>query len=115
MGNLPPTVKMYMMYHPEMKIPESRYYVYAHINPLTDKVFYVGTAKGNQLRAFKFRKHRSQSWKNEVLTFGGFVNIKIKIVRVFETAILAQEYEFYLMNKLRNRGEAYCCFEYEFK
>lgn len=48
------------MYHPKMEIPTERYYVYVHINPLTDKVFYVGCAKGNNLRAFQFDKHRNE-------------------------------------------------------
>jgi len=114
MRKLPPDIKMYMMYHPGVEIPKDKYYVYIHRNPLTDRIFYVGSAKGNPLRAFEFKKHRSQSWKNEVISFGGFINIDIEIIQVFKTAILAQEYEFYLMNKLRNKGEAYCCFEYNF-
>ena len=114
MKNLPPAIKMYLMYHRDIEIPKSRYYVYVHRNPLTDLIFYVGSAKGNALRAFEFKKHRNQKWKNEVLLFGGFVNIKIEIVKTFETAREAQIYEFQLMQELKSRGEAYCCSEYSF-
>ena len=114
MRNLPPPIKMYLMYHRDVEIPKSRFYVYTHKNPLTDRIFYVGSAQGNPLRAFEFKKHRSKRWRDEVLLFGGFVNIKIEIVKTFNTAIEAQVYEYKLMQKLRSRGEAYCCFEYEF-
>lgn len=103
---------MYQMYHPEVVIPTDKYYVYVHINPLTRQIFYVGCAKGNNLRAFQFDKHRNELWKQEVLSFGGFVNIKIKIVRTFYTATKAQEYEYQLTRKLKSHGEAYCCSEH---
>ena len=102
------------MYHRDIEIPKSRFYVYTHRNPLTDLIFYVGSAQGNPLRAFEFSKHRNKKWKDEVLLFGGFVNIKIEIVRTFDTAGEAQAYELFLMKELKSRGEAYCCSEYAF-
>lgn len=40
-----------MLYHRNLVLPTEKYYVYIHRNPLTHKIFYVGSAKGNPLRA----------------------------------------------------------------
>jgi hypothetical protein len=48
------------------------YYIYFHINPLTNKVFYVG--KGKLKRAFDRRK-RSDYWNNVVNKYGYIVDI----------------------------------------
>ena len=114
MRKLPPKIKMYLMYHRDVEIPENCYYVYVHRNPLTERVFYVGSAQGNPLRAFEFNKHRNKKWINEVVSFGGFVNIRIEIVKTFKSAGEAQSYELLLMNELIKNGEAYCCSEYSF-
>lgn len=100
-----------MMYHRDAEIPHSKYYVYLHINPLTQKVFYVGSARGNYLRAYEFDKHRSEKWKKEVLSFGGATNVIVKIVKYFKNPHEAQEYEFKLLCYYRDIGEAYCCDE----
>lgn len=46
------------------------YYVYCHINPITDKIFYIGIGKGN--RVFSGGEHRNKEWKKEVLKGQGF-------------------------------------------
>ena len=99
------------MYHRDAEIPHSKYYVYLHINPLTQKVFYVGSARGNYLRAYEFDKHRNEKWKKEVLSFGGATNVIVKIVKYFKNPHEAQEYEFKLLCHYRDVGEAYCCDE----
>jgi hypothetical protein len=48
------------------------YYIYFHINPLTNKVFYVG--KGKLKRAFDRRK-RSNYWNSVVNKYGYIVDI----------------------------------------
>lgn len=73
-----------MLYHRDLVLPTEKYYVYIHRNPLTHKIFYVGSAKGNPLRAYEFGKHRNQSWKNEVISFGGTCNIIVEIVQYCE-------------------------------
>lgn len=100
-----------MLYHRDLVLPTEKYYVYIHRNPLTHKIFYVGSAKGNPLRAYEFGKHRNQSWKNEVISFGGTCNIIVEIVQYCEDSIQAQEAEFRLIYKLKKCGEAYCCNE----
>lgn len=100
-----------MLYHRDLVLPTEKYYVYIHRNPLTHKIFYVGSAKGNPLRAYEFGKHRNQSWKNEVISFGGTCNIIVEIVQYCEDPIQAQEAEFRLIYKLKKCGEAYCCNE----
>ena len=100
-------MKIYMLYHRDLVLPTEKYYVYIHRNPLTHKIFYVGSAKGNPLRAYEFGKHRNQSWKNEVISFGGTCNIIVEIVQYCEDPIQAQEAEFRLIYKLKKCGEAY--------
>lgn len=104
-------MKIYMLYHRDLVLPTEKYYVYIHRNPLTHKIFYVGSAKGNPLRAYEFEKHRNQSWKNEVISFGGTCNIIVEIVQYCEDPIQVQEAEFRLIYKLKKCGEAYCCNE----
>lgn len=109
--NIPPCLKIYMLYHKDIILPTEKYYVYIHRNPLTQKIFYVGSARGNSLRAYEFNKHRSQAWKNEVISFGGTCNIIVEIVQYCENPIQAQEIEFQLIYSLKKCGEAYCCSE----
>lgn len=101
-NSLSSTMKIYMLYHRNLVLPTEKYYVYIHRNPLTHKIFYVGSAKGNPLRAYEFGKHRNQSWKNEVISFGGTCNIIVEIVQYCEDPIQAQEAEFRLIYKLKN-------------
>lgn len=100
-----------MLYHKDIILPTEKYYVYIHKNPLTQKIFYVGSARGNPLRAYEFNKHRSQAWKDEVVSFGGICNIIVEIIRYCENPIQAQEIEFQLIYNLKKHGEAYCCNE----
>lgn len=51
---------------------KNNYYIYFHINPLTNKVFYVGKGKGK--RAWS-KGHRSQYWKNTVNKYGYIIDI----------------------------------------
>lgn len=99
---------LYMLHHRNLVLPTERFYVYIHINPLTQKVFYVGSAQGNYMRAYEFNKHRSKSWKDEVKSFGGICNLIVKIVQYCENPIEAQEKEFELIYELKRKGEAYC-------
>lgn len=97
-----------MLYHRYLVLPTEKYYVYIHKNPLTQKIFYVGAAKGNPLRAFEFNRHRNDAWKKEVLSFGGVCNLIIEIVKYCDNPIEAQEAEFRLIYELKKNGEAYC-------
>lgn len=108
---IPKQIELYMLYHRDIVIPTEKYYVYIHKNPLTHKIFYVGSARGNPLRAYEFNKHRNQDWKNEVISFGGTCNIIVEIVEYFDNPIDAQEKEFRLIYALKKKGEAYCCNE----
>lgn len=110
-NSLSSTMKTYMLYHKDIILPTEKYYVYIHRNPLTQKIFYVGSARGNPLRAYEFNKHRNQAWKNEVVSFGGTCNIIVEIVQYCENPIQAQEIEFQLIYSLKKCGEAYCCSE----
>jgi len=51
---------------------ENKYYIYFHINPLKNEVFYVG--KGHNKRAYQKYK-RNQFWKNTVAKYGFIVDI----------------------------------------
>jgi len=101
----------YKLYHKDFQMPTEKYYVYIHRNPLTDKVFYVGSAQGNCKRAYEFNKHRSPKWCEEVRSFGGICNIIVEIVQYCDNPFKAQETEFKLITKLKKNGEAYCNFE----
>lgn len=50
----------------------NNYYIYLHINPLTNQIFYVG--KGKNKRAFD-KKGRNSEWKSIVSEFGLIVDI----------------------------------------
>lgn len=52
---------------------ENKYYVYAHINRVTNKIFYIG--KGSGERAFTSRG-RNEYWCNIIKQYGGF-NVEI--------------------------------------
>ena len=51
---------------------KNKYYIYFHINPLTNKVFYVG--KGHKNRAYQ-KRSRNQYWKNTVAKYGYIIDI----------------------------------------
>jgi hypothetical protein len=64
------------------------YYIYFHINPLTNKVFYIG--KGKLKRAFDRRK-RSDYWKRVVNKYGyivDIVNSNLSEEKAFELEIM---------------------------
>lgn len=50
----------------------NEYYVYFHINPLKNEVFYVGKGKGN--RAYQ-KYNRNKHWNNVVNKYGYIVDI----------------------------------------
>ncbi len=103
--------EIYKKFHRDAEIPTSTYYVYQHRNPITDNVFYVGSARGNLYRAYDFHKHRNQLWKDEVISFGGILNIIVEIIEYFDNPYSAQRFEFKLIHHLKGVGEAYCCGE----
>ena len=102
------TFDIYMLYHRNLVLPTEKFYVYIHKNPLTQKIFYVGSAQGNCMRAYEFNKHRSKSWKDEVKSFGGICNLIVEIVKYCEDPIEAQKIEFKMIYELKKNGEAYC-------
>lgn len=51
---------------------DNKYYIYFHINPLKNEIFYVGKGKGN--RAF-YKKNRSDFWNNISNKYGYIVDI----------------------------------------
>lgn len=48
----------------------SNYYVYFHINPITNTIFYIGKGKGK--RAFT-KNNRNKHWYNTVNKYRGFI------------------------------------------
>jgi hypothetical protein len=67
---------------------KNNFYIYFHINPLTNKVFYVG--KGKLKRAFDRRK-RSDYWKRVVNKYGyivDIVNSNLSEEKAFELEIM---------------------------
>jgi hypothetical protein len=50
---------------------ENIYYVYCHINPKTNKIFYVGVGKGD--RVLDGGSKRNKSWKKMVYESGGYL------------------------------------------
>ena len=52
---------------------ENKFYVYAHINPLKNEIFYIG--KGSKNRAYKKGKRRSELWNNIVNKYGFIIDI----------------------------------------
>jgi len=50
---------------------ENIYYVYAHINPITKKVFYIGI--GCKHRVIEGGRLRNRKWQEEVYNAGGFL------------------------------------------
>ena len=55
---------------------ENNYYVYAHINPTNDEVFFIGKGKGRRVYS---RKNRNNHWKNYVKKYGGFLVLFINV------------------------------------
>jgi hypothetical protein len=50
---------------------ENEYYVYAHINPITKKIFYIGI--GSKHRVIEGGRLRNKKWQAEVYAAGGFL------------------------------------------
>ena len=49
----------------------NKFYVYFHINPVKNEIFYVGKGKGNRARS----KDRNDDWKKVVEQYGYIINI----------------------------------------
>jgi hypothetical protein len=74
---------------------EKIYYIYFHINPLKNEVFYVGKGKGKDKRAYS-KQGRNKYWNNTVNKYGLIVNL-------IETGLTneeAKEREIFYINKL---------------
>ena len=65
------------------------YYVYFHVNRITNEVFYVG--KGKNKRAYS-KRNRSTHWKNTVNKYGYIVEIKNSNLTNEEACNLEKEY-----------------------
>jgi hypothetical protein len=50
---------------------DNKYYIYAHINPLKNEIFYIGKGSGKR----KIRKERNPFWKNIVKKYGYIIDI----------------------------------------
>lgn len=50
---------------------KNNYYVYSHINPITNKCFYIGIGKED--RVIDAGSKRNKAWKKEVYEAGGFL------------------------------------------
>ncbi|MBP9758737.1 hypothetical protein KBD45_03505 [Candidatus Dojkabacteria bacterium] len=74
----------------------TRFYIYFHINPLKNEVFYVG--KGSGRRAYK-KYDRSELWNNIVNKYGLIVNIIEEGITNKE----ALELEKFYINKIGRR------------
>ena len=51
---------------------ENKFYIYAHINPLFNKIFYIG--KGSNKRAWD-KSNRNRYWHNTVKKYGYIIDI----------------------------------------
>jgi hypothetical protein len=49
----------------------NKYYIYAHINPVKNEIFYIGKGTGNR----KIRKERNPFWGNTVKKYGYIIDI----------------------------------------
>jgi len=47
------------------------HYVYSHINPITNKCFYIGIGKND--RVISDGRHRNEYWRKEVYSSGGYL------------------------------------------
>ena len=72
-----------------VKEPDQKYYVYAHINPKTDEIFYIG--KGEGQRAWS--KNRESYWQEYVKSIGGGYTVKILLDKLTEVKALDYETE----------------------
>lgn len=61
---------------------ENKYYVYAHINPVKQEIFYIGKGKGR--RAFD-KNDRNKHWHNTVNKYCGFQ------VEILESNLIEEE------------------------
>ena len=75
-----------------------RYCVYAHLNPETDEIFYIG--KGTHKRAYNLL-NRSSSWKKEVSEFQD--KVEVRILKENLTSNEALDLENELIEKLGKR------------
>jgi len=75
---------------------ETKFYIYFHINPLKNEVFYVG--RGHNRRAWE-RCRRNNFWKNENNKYGFIVDI----VETNMTMQEANEKEIFYIKKIGRR------------
>lgn len=87
-------------------------YVYAHINPHNNKVFYIGSCYSNNDR-INDPKPRNKEWKKEVDSIGGLDKvIKKKIIEGDYTRNEIVSLEWRIGREYYEKGENYCCFEH---
>lgn len=72
---------------------ENKYYIYFHINPLKNEIFYVG--KGSGKRAY-CKRRRNKHWNNIVSKYGYIIDI----VETGLTEQLAFDREIYYIKKI---------------
>jgi hypothetical protein len=73
------------------------FYIYAHINPLTKEVFYIGS--GNRKRPTIFG-NRDKHWQDYVQLNGKPI---VRILRIVETKGIALEVEKYYISKYKRK------------
>lgn len=82
----------------------SRFYIYAHIRPDKNEVFYIGKGKGR--RAYDGKTGRNRYWKNIVKKNNGLFTVQILAENLIES--LAFELEKELIKQFRERGVKLC-------
>ena len=73
------------------------FYTYAHINPTTNKIFYIGKGKANRVTQIA---KRNQHWKNIVAKYG----FKPEILSYWNSEQAALDHEELLISCFRDMG-----------
>lgn len=72
---------------------EKKYYVYSHINPINDEIFYIG--KGCDKRAWS-KSGRNKFWNNIVNQYG----FEVKIIEQGLTSEESNQIEIFFIKKI---------------
>lgn len=89
---------------------KNKKYIYAHINPNNNKVFYIGLNFYDKNRGFSI-ENRNKEWREEVSKIGGFENVIVRIEKILPNNISyskARSIEYKIAQKYYNIGENYC-------
>lgn len=95
-----------------MKVLNARYYIYRHIRPDTNQVFYVGLGsygeKKNYQRAYSI-KNRNKHWKNIVNKCEGIFKVEIMVDNLSKENAVIEECRFIKIYGRRDLDKGYLC------